>query len=203
YEQLVATQKTSSFKQPYPHAPTIPAPDVTNNAPSISLRKSTSHASGPTPKRKQSCDDNPPALNSQPTCLNQADSSTKDVPLASLPKQIITITPNSHPSTDAPQNLCHAFPSASQDPPSTNQQESPNHIASLTIDNLDKGTKEDIPLASIPNHPVEPDHNRADFSPLANCPATDFASTVLKAHKNVSSIPRQVKPSTTVSKEDD
>ncbi|POW06639.1 hypothetical protein PSHT_10347 [Puccinia striiformis] len=88
-------------------------------------------------------------------------------------------------------------------PLASHQQESPNHIASLTIDNLDKGTKEDIPLVSIPNHPVEPDHNRADFSPLANCPATDFASTVLKAHNNVSSIPRQVKPSTTVSKEDD
>ncbi|KAI7944538.1 hypothetical protein MJO28_010233 [Puccinia striiformis f. sp. tritici] len=85
YEQLVATQKTLPVKQSYPHAPTIPAPDVTNNAPSSSLRRSTSRASGPTSKRKRLCDDNPPALrsskrlkdnhqknNSQPTCLDQA-----------------------------------------------------------------------------------------------------------------------------------
>ncbi|KAH9442047.1 hypothetical protein Pst134EB_028317 [Puccinia striiformis f. sp. tritici] len=301
YEQLVATQKTLSVKQSYPHAPTIPAPDVTNNAPSISSRRSTSRASGPTSKRKRLCDDNPPALrsskrlkdnhqknNSQPTCLDQAnnhpqnnsqparldqanssskgvlsqptrldqannhqqnnsqparldqansssedvhppkqlptttpnlnqalptttpnldqaDSSSKDVPLASLPKQISTITPNSHCSTDVPlvtnqpedhnqhnnsppphldqndsssedvplaslprkipsskQNLRYAFTSASQDPSFTNQQESPNQIASSTIGNLD--------------------HNHADFAPLADCPTTDFAFAVPKAN---------------------
>ncbi|POV96666.1 hypothetical protein PSTT_15522 [Puccinia striiformis] len=90
--------------------------------------------------------------NSPPPHLDQNDSASEDVPLASLPRKI--------PSSK--QNLRYAFTSASQDPSFTNQQESPNQIASSTIGNLD--------------------HNHADFAPLADCPTTDFAFAVPKAN---------------------